>query len=131
MRKLILLAVTPTSESYSTICRLLKLLNLETIDFGYSMDLKMVLIACGKQSAAAKHNCPYCDGSSPYITPAETSTVGTLWSAYERFMSGGGNKKFAKDFCNVVNPPLVTGSEDTKLIDILISPELHILTGIP
>ena len=46
------------------------------------------------------------------------------------FVDGGANKKTQKRFQNVTNPPLLTGSDDKLVLDILAVPELHLLLGI-
>ena len=45
-------------------------------------------------------------------------------------MESGGNKKNAKFYQNVINKPLLTGDDDTKTLEVLNPPELHLMTGI-
>ena len=47
VKKLILLLVTPTTERYDNIAKLLALLHVEAIEAGYSCDLKMDLLLTG------------------------------------------------------------------------------------
>ena len=49
VKKLLIIGIIHSSESYDNIKALLESLNLTALEFGYSTDLKMVLILCGKQ----------------------------------------------------------------------------------
>ena len=46
----------------------------------------------------------------------------------QQFIESGSKKQ--SDFENVVNPPLITGDPDKKLIDVSCDSELHLLLGI-
>ena len=47
VKRIFILAVVSSSESYSSVYYILKLLNLSSVEFCYSMYLKMMLIMCG------------------------------------------------------------------------------------
>ena len=55
VKKLFILAVTCATETYKNVKAFLETLGLEAVEFGYSLDLKMALILCGKQTAACRH----------------------------------------------------------------------------
>ena len=60
-KKAFLLLVSPSpAERHDNILTLMSLLKIEALDFGYSMDIKMILIICGKQAASSKFCCPFC-----------------------------------------------------------------------
>ena len=131
VKKLILLLVSPTSERHDNMSALMNLLNLDAIEFGLCCDLKMVNIVLGKQNASSKFCCPFCFGSSPWQGSFTTTTVGILWKEYNSFVAAGSNLKKAMDFHNVVNPPLVTGGDEKKILgDLFFVPEHHVYTGI-
>ena len=130
VKKLLILFVSPTCERYDNIATIMKELDLGALEFGFSCDLKLVLILCGKQCASSKHCCPFCIGSSPWLTKVTPSTIGSLWSSYNSYVENGSNLKQAQKYNNVVNPPLLTGSDNTKVLSIVYFPELHVLTGI-
>ena len=65
VKKVFILAVTKTVENHQNMSTLLENLGLEAIEFGYSVDLKMMLILCGKQNASCKKLCAWCDGFAP------------------------------------------------------------------
>ena len=130
VKKLILLLVSPTTETHANLSSLLALLGIEAIDYGFSCDLKMVLLLLGKQPASSKHCCPYCVGSSPWIGNFDPVTIGSLWADYTRYVEAGSVIKTAMKYNNVVLPPLVTGPEKQKILGILFFPEHHVFTGI-
>ena len=80
VKKTFVIAIVKATENYHAVCTLLYLLKLDNIEFGFSLDLKMVLIVCGKQAASSKFCCPYCSGCSPWTDEAEPATIGSLWS---------------------------------------------------
>ena len=118
VKKLILLLVSPTTESHHNLSSLLGLLKLDAVEFGYCCDLKMILILLGKQSASSKYCCPFCTGSSPWLDTYTVITIGSLWSDYTAYIASGSKKSKAQQFHNVINPPLITGldgwSEDPR-----------------
>ena len=132
VKKLILLLVSPTSERHDNMAALLGELGIDAIDFGLCCDLKMVLMLLGKQCASSKHCCPFCTGCSPWLKTGTTSTtIGSLWADYTAFVSAGSVLKKAMNYHNVVNPPLVTGSDHQKILgDLFFFPEHHVFTGI-
>ena len=131
VKKLILLLVSPTTERHDNMAALLGELGIEAIDFGFCCDLKMVLVLLGKQAASSKHCCPFCTGSSPWLSSAPSTTIGSLWRDYTSYVEAGSVLKKAMKFNNVVNPPLVTGLDDQKILgDLFYFPEHHVYTGI-
>ena len=48
---------------------------------------------------------------------------------FKDFVDNGANLRQQKNFQNVVNSPLLTGDESTKVIEIISVPELHLLLG--
>ena len=129
VKKLFILAVTCATETYKNVKAILETLGLEAVEFGYSLDLKMALILGGKQTAACRHCCPYCDGRMPWLTPGNPATIGSLWKSFDSFTASVGDRAKAKEYGNVVNPPLVTGHDAAKIIDFFNPPELHLMTG--
>ena len=102
VKKLILLLACPTTERHDNLSTLLDLLDIKAIDFGFSCDIKMILILFGKQAASSKFCCPFCLGSDPWIGPFEPVTIGSLWADYLGFLEAGEVKKDAMKFHNVV-----------------------------
>lgn len=72
VKKLLVLLVSPTIETYENIAGLMGELRLDAVDFGYSCDLKMILLLCGKQSASSKYCCPFCTDCAPWTGSLST-----------------------------------------------------------
>ena len=64
-------------------------LGIGAIDFGFCCDLKMVIVLLGKQCASSKHCCPFCTGSSPWLSSATSTIIGSLWKDYSSFVDAG------------------------------------------
>ena len=130
VKKLIVFFASPTCEWYHNLSTILSDLGINALDFSFSMDIKMVLIICGKQYALSKYCCPFCPGCTPWLGSFQSVTVGSLWSNYTGFVSSGSDIKHASKYGNVINAPLITGPEDKLILDIVNFPELHVLTGV-
>lgn len=130
VKKLFILFASPTCERHDNLETILQDLDLQALEFGFSCDLKLVLILCGKQCASSKHCCPFCTGSAPWVAKGSSNTIGSLWSDYRTYVLGGSNLKKAMKFNNVVNPPLLTGPDDSLVLSIIYFPELHVLIGV-
>ena len=48
---------------------------------------------------------------------------------FQEYVAAGSDKKKQKNYQNVTNSPLLTGSADKQLLSILCVPELHLLLG--
>ena len=84
------------------------------------------------QSHSAKYPCAWCFGTAPFLDKAELRTLGHLRRLAKEFNSedgGSGDKKYAKEFFNVINDPLLDGDDDTLILDVCILDELHLLLG--
>ena len=136
VKKLLLLLMSPTCERHDNISKLLELVGIEAIQFGFSCDIKMLLILLGKQGASSTHCCPFCVGSSPWVGTFDHVTIGSLWRNYHAYtaaVAAADPRKppKAKDYNNVVNRPLVIGPDDKKVLGGLVYfPEHHVFTGI-
>ena len=130
VKKLFVLFASPTCERYDNLVNILEGLGLEAVEFGFSCDLKMILLLCGKQCAASKHCCPFCDGCAPWVEKKPPSTIGSLWSSYNAYTQDGAILKNAMKYNNVINPPLLTGPDSALVLSVVYFPELHVLIGI-
>lgn len=80
VKKIMILFASRTCERYDNLATILGELDLQAVEFGFSCDLKLVLILCGKQCASSKHCCPFCSGSAPWLAKKNNNTIGSLWS---------------------------------------------------
>ena len=64
-KTLIFAVLSSIDESCASIKMLLDKLKLNFLDYFISKDLKLLLVMVGKQLAASKHPCPFCETESP------------------------------------------------------------------
>ena len=97
INKTIILAILPSlNEKYYNLRLILDKLNISSLDYTVSEDLKVLLQTVGKQTATSKHPCPYCMTSSPYFQKADHYTLESLCRLYDQWMADGANLKKAK-----------------------------------
>ena len=127
----LILAILPSmNESFVNLKMILDKLKINSLDYTVSEDLKVLLQMVGKQTAASKHPCPFCKTSSPKMLKSEHYTLSSLCKLYDDWMVDGAKLGNAKEFSNVVHPPLLTGDPTKKIIEIVNIPGLHILLGV-
>ena len=130
VKKMFVVGLVPqVQELYPNVKAMLDELKLDGIEYGLCADIKIYLTLIGKQAASCLHPCPYCEGKAPWDKNYKALTIGSLKDWNKKFVESGGNKKKAKDYQNVVNPPLLTGDDSTKTLEVLNISELHCMTG--
>ena len=79
---------------------------------------------------SSKFPCGWCFGKAPFVEPAALRTLGELKKFYNQFSTEfDGDKKYAKDCFNVLQPGLLEGSDDTLILEVCPVDELHVLIG--
>ena len=131
VKKLMVVAAAPgVQETWQNIKSILEQLQIFSINSCViSFDMKVQLILCGKQTAASKHPCPYCECMAPFSCVCPRNTLGSLQIHHEIYIVNGRKKANAKLFNNCVNLPLLQGPHDLPVIEMLTFPELHVMTG--
>ena len=130
VKKLFVVGLVPNvQELYPNVKAMLEELKLDGIEYGLCADIKIYLCIIGKQTASCRHPCPYCEGQAPWNKESELLTIGSLLEWHDRYVRNGSKKSTAKRFQNVVNPPLLTGDDDTRTLEKLNISELHCMTG--
>ena len=84
------------------------------------------------QGHGAKYPCAWCYANAPFIEDAPLRTLGQLRKLQEQFNSeegGRGDKKYAMEFFNVINMPIIDGDDDEYVLNVLLLDELHLLLG--
>lgn len=142
VKKLIILAIAPkVKETYGNLRFILNMLNIKEVDFVFftAVDLKMGNILAGIQSHSSTHPCMYCEcpkhefqnplKSKSYImrTIADIKRFSAEYEAKAKIYNP---KAPAKDYKNCVAPPIVSGSDQTMIIQAMPPPELHLLLRI-
>ncbi|PAA77883.1 hypothetical protein BOX15_Mlig011119g7 [Macrostomum lignano] len=131
VKKLFVLAIVEdVKECYENVKTLLSTMDISSFLFTLACDFKLANIICGIQSHASTHPCLYCEGKSPWTTPAPSRTLGSVRRLANEFQLAGGHQPAAKHFANCVQSPLLPGLDSTELIELVPPPELHIMLGI-
>ena len=92
------------------------------------MLFQLVNVICGISGHGGKYACAYCEGESN-LTCGKMRTIGSLKYRYKEFVDRGCDKKKMMDVKNVINPPLLEGSESDQILEKLPPPELHLMMG--
>ena len=131
VKKMFVVGLVPqVQELYPNVRLMMEELKLDGIEYGLCADIKIYLCIIGKQTASCLNPCPYCEGKAPWDKQFKDLTIGSLNEWHQKYVENGSNKKRAKNYQNVVNPPLLTGKESTKTIEVLNISELHCMTGV-
>ncbi len=118
-------------ETYENVQELLNLIQFKDVSFCISCDLKMANIICGIQSHSSKHPCCWCNIDSDNLSECGTSrSFGSMKEKLEAFVAAGSDTKSAKNFDNVIHPPLINMADSVLILDVIPPMELHLLLGI-
>ena len=114
VHKTIILAILPSlNKKYHNLRIILDKLNISSLGYTVSEDLKVLLQMVGKQAAVSKHPCPYCMTSSPDFQKADHYTLESLCRLYNQWLMVQ-IKKNKKKYTNVLHPPLLAGDKKKK-----------------
>ena len=129
--RLLIVAFAPkVTKSLANIKTVLKKLDIESLSScPISVDVKVMVILCGKQADSSECPCPYCECQAPFIYPCLPNTLGSLSRYYQKYVEAGSKKSTAMNFNNCVNPALLHGDPDQTILELLTFPELHVMTG--
>ena len=132
VKKLMILAVVPNvPENHPNMQAILSELNMQAVEFSVSADVKMLNCLTGKASGQPKFGCPFCNTGVPYNKEEyDLYTLGDLEDWHESYIQAGSKHTLQQNFQNVINPPLLHGPRDKRVLGHLNIPELHLLIGI-
>ena len=130
VKKIFIVAIVEgISESFFNISQILSLLNTKKVHHLIVCDLKVANILCGLQGHASKHPCCFCEVTKERLDQdAAPRTLGSIRRNFEALRTSG--KSSAAEFQNCVNEPILSGSDETEVLDVLAPPELHLLLGV-
>ena len=118
-------------ENFENVRQILSLIKLDKVNFVVSCDMKLANILCGLQSHASTHPCSWCNTESKHLSQSGSlRTLGSLVACYQEFAKSGGDIKKARSFGNVVHEPLLSGSENKLILELIPPMELHLLLGV-
>ena len=137
VKKVFLIAVVPdVPENYVNVKKLWINLGLHKLDrrFTIATDLKLCNILLGMMSHSSCHPCCWCDVEKSHLkTKGNQRTIASLNSLFWDYFQANTDKKEAKNYGNVIHPPIISISDNfddnTPVIEVLPPPELHLLIG--
>ena len=125
-RTLILAHGEGWTENHRNLATIVKLLNLEEIEFCLSADLKLLNLFTGLSSHSGTHACLYCEGVMDLKAGAPRS-FSSLITRHADFVTAGAILKDAPKFANCVRPCLLTVPDPrVSVLSVIPIPELHV-----
>ena len=132
---LILAIVANVPESYHNIKILMKLTNINEIEYILSQDLKLTNIIIGITSHTSKYPCPYGECYKDYKCnewyKGRNRTISNLTSNQRRWCEAPANQNdmsLLKDYKNCENIPLIfCDNPDTPILYVIPPPPLHLI----
>lgn len=129
VKKLFIIALSPNlAEKYDNISPIwTELLKLHELEYLVAGDLKIINIIIGIMAHSSKNPCPYCEAfkSELGISNGISRTKGSIKENCTRKM-----KMIGKNFASCVNAPLVSGTDEDKILHLCPPPPLHITLGV-
>ena len=96
-----------------------------------SCDLKMTNILLGFQAHSSTYPCTWCNIDLKNLeNPGVLSNLGSIKGSYQTFLKLGNVLAKNKLSGNLIHMPIITGSDDTLILDIIHPIELYILFGV-
>ena len=118
-------------ENYANVKQLWSLVDANSIKYFIATDMKLANILFGLQAHTSSHPCSWCEVDSKNLgNSGALRSFGSLRACLKAFENSGSDLSKAKFFGNVVHDPIVRGSDETLIIDVLPPMELHLLLGI-
>ena len=130
----LLVAVSPkVPECHFNFQKVFTTISVHQVKLFFINDIKATLQVVGKQTAASKHPCPFCN-TSDMSKCGDLLTVGWIVEQNQQWVDSNLGRSHLQFFGNCENVPLVTNdfeADYNKLIlDFCPPPELHVLLGI-
>ena len=134
VKKLFIIGLVPNvSEDYVNVKRLWLNSGVEKLHrYTIATDLKLCNVLLGLMSHSSCHPCAWCDSDKDSLhKKGKQRTIASLMNLFWDFFDSRKQKKDAKQFGNVIHPPIICDDieNDTPVICIIPPPELHLLIG--
>ena len=136
VKKIFIIAIAPaTPENYFNLEKIWVAAGMNYLTWDYSSctiasDLKLLNILLGLMSHSSLHPCCWCDTDKYHLhLKGNQRTLGSLNKMYREFRDAHVSSDKAKQFGNVVHPPLIQGDDATPVIHVIPPPELHLMLG--
>ena len=108
------------------------LIKAENVRFQLTSDLKVVNLCSGLQNHVSSFPCPWCLAHKSELGEEAKSarTFGHIKRTNQDWIANGGKHIELKNFFNCVHEPLLHEDDDTKVIEAVPLPQLHLLLGV-
>ena len=128
-RTLILAHGEGWSELHSNLSTIVKLLNLEEVEFALAADLKLLNIFLGLSSHSGAHACIYCEGSME-LKAGVPRTFSSIIQKHAQYEEAGAIKADMAKYANRIRPCLLTVPDPSvSVLAVIPIPELHVMMG--
>lgn len=131
VKKLFILGISKkTQENYDNIKKLWELISIDNFLDTIATDLKLANILVGIMAHSSCFPCCYCDSNKKDLQRCgNLRTIGNCKTNYNAWAVKK-SKTLARNFKCCIHPPILSGHDNTKILDILPPPELHLLLGV-
>ena len=135
VKRVFVIGIVPkVSEYYVNVKRLWISIGIQALQKKYTVatDLKLCNIILGMMSHSSCHPCAWCDVAKENLCKkGKQRTISNLMDLFWNWFESRRDKKDAKNYGNVIHPPILSDddSNNTPVISILPPPELHLLMG--
>lgn len=132
VKKLFILAIAPgAQENYMNVFQIWNLLDINDLLYTVATDLKLANILTGLMAHSSTYPCTWCCANKNELHErGEFRTIGNCKSYYDAWVKNGSKKKDAKNYQCCINPPIFSGDDSKKILDIIPPPELHLMLGV-
>lgn len=132
VKKLFILGIAKsTQENYDNVSEIWKMLNINDFSCTIATDLKLANILLGIMSHSSSYPCTWCFCENNNLeNVGSPRTIGNCTSYFEAWRNAGSTIKNAKNYKNCINLPVFTGDENTRILEIIPPPELHLMLGV-
>ena len=135
VKRALLIGLSPNvSEDYVNVKRLWLNCGIDKLrKYTIATDLKLCNVLLGMMNHSSNHPCAWCDIKKDMLhKKGNQRTIGGLMDLFFDFFDSQKEKKEAKNFGNVIHPPMIVCddvSKTTPVICVIPPPELHLLMG--
>lgn len=134
VKKCFLIGIVPcVPENYVNVKRLWLNIAIDGFqrEFTIAADLKLCNILLGLMAHGSLHPCCWCNIHRKNLASrGELRTLSTLRELFWTYFDSGASKCNAKQYGNVIHPPIVHSADEySPVLDLIPPPELHLLSG--
>ena len=134
VKKVLLIAISPgIQENYINVKKIWLETKIHQLKYKYMIatDLKLINIILGLQNHSSLHPCPWCEANKYNLqNKGKQRTFASLLEHYFNFYDANVGKEVAKDYGNVIHPPILdVEDKNTPVIHHVPPPELHLMMG--